>query len=120
MPEIYFLYYEEHDWVQMIKRAGFKIFYEPKSYILHKESVSTGKNSPFKTYYITRNRMVFTRRNYSGLNLTVSIVYQFLIAAPKNILVYFGTLKFKHAKAYFRALGWNLVHFKSIHQNSKL
>lgn len=120
MPEIYFLYYEEHDWVQMIKRAGFKIYYEPKSYILHKESVSTGKNSPFKTYYITRNRMVFTRRNYSGMNLIVSILYQFSIAAPKNILVYLATFKIKHAKSYFRALGWNLVHFKSIHQNSKL
>jgi hypothetical protein len=120
MPEIYFLYYEEHDWGQMIKREGFKIYYEPKSYILHKESVSTGKNSPFKTYYITRNRMVFTRRNYSGLNLTVSILYQFSIAAPKNILVYLATFKFKHAKSYFRALGWNIVHFKSIHQNIKL
>ena len=120
MPEIYFLYYEEHDWVQMVKRAGFKIFYEPKSYILHKESVSTGKNSPFKTYYIARNRMVFTRRNYSGLNLLISILYQFAIAAPKNILVYLATLKTKHAKAYLRALGWNLVHFTSIHQNSKL
>lgn len=120
MPEIYFLYYEEQDWVQMIKRAGYKIFYEPKSYILHKESVSTGKNSPLKTYYIARNRLVYTRRNYSGLNLFISILYQFFIAAPKNILLYLATLKTQHFKAYWRALGWNLVHYNSIHQNSKL
>lgn len=120
MPEIYFLYYEEQDWVQMIKRAGYKIYYEPKSYILHKESLSTGKNSPFKTYYIARNRLVYTRRNYSGKNLIVSTLYQFLIAAPKNILLYLLTFKIEHFKAYWRALGWNLVHYKSIHQNSKL
>ncbi len=120
MPEIYFLYYEEQDWVQMIKRAGYKIYYEPKSYILHKESVSTGKNSPFKTYYIARNRLVYTRRNYSGLNLFISVLYQFFVAAPKNILLYFITLQMQHFKAYWQALGWNLVHYKSIHQNSKL
>ena len=58
MTEIYFLYYEEHDWAEMVKRAGFKIFYQPKSYILHKESISTGKFSPLKTYYISRNRIL--------------------------------------------------------------
>jgi len=46
MTEIYFLYYEEHDWAEMIKRAGYKIYYQPKSYILHKESLATGKSSP--------------------------------------------------------------------------
>lgn len=120
MPEIYFLYYEEQDWVQMVKRAGYKIFYEPKSYILHKESVSTGKNSPFKTYYIARNRLVYTRRNYSGLNLAISILYQIVIAAPKNILLYLFTFKMQHFKAYWRALGWNMVHYRSIHKNSQL
>ncbi len=120
MPEIYFLYYEEQDWVQMIKRAGYKIFYEPKSFILHKESVSTGKNSPFKTYYMARNRLVYTRRNYNGKNLMISVIYQFLIAAPKNILLCLFTLKWEHFRAYCRALGWNLVHYKSIHQNSFL
>lgn len=120
MPDVYFLYYEEQDWVQMIKRAGFKIFYEPKSYILHKESVSTGKNSPFKTYYIARNRLVYTRRNYSGVNRIISVMYQFFVAAPKNLLVYLITLKTKHFSAYVRALAWNLVHYKSIHQNSNL
>lgn len=120
MPEVYFLYYEEQDWAQMIKWAGYKIFYEPKSYILHKESVSTGKNSPFKTYYIARNRLVYTRRNYSGLNLLISVLYQFFVAAPKNILLYLVCFKMEHFKAYCRALGWNLVHYKSIHQNSKL
>lgn len=56
MSELYFLYYEEHDWVERIKRAGYKIFYVPESLVFHKESISTGKESQLKTYYITRNR----------------------------------------------------------------
>lgn len=120
MPEVYFLYYEEHDWAQMVKRSGYKIFYEPGSYILHKESVSTGKDSPFKTYYITRNRLVFTRRNYKGKYLIVSILFQLFIAAPKNLFGYLIRFRLKHFYAYLKAIGWNLVHYKSIHQYEKL
>ena len=57
MPECYFLYYEELDWSMMIRRAGYEIWYEPTCTVYHKESQTTGKNSPLRTYYITRNRI---------------------------------------------------------------
>ena len=63
MPECFFLYYEELDWSMMIRRAGYDIWYEPACTIFHKESKSTGQNSPLRTYYITRNRFLFARRN---------------------------------------------------------
>ena len=65
MPECYFLYYEELDWSMMIRRAGYDIWYEPASTIYHKESQSTGQNSPLKSYYMTRNRLLFAKRNIS-------------------------------------------------------
>lgn len=43
MTEVYFLYYEEHDWAAHIQRAGYKLYYQPKSHILHKESLATGR-----------------------------------------------------------------------------
>ncbi|MBR1689098.1 MAG: glycosyltransferase family 2 protein, partial [Prevotella sp.] len=58
MPECYFLYYEELDWSEMFKRSGYEIWYEPQCTIYHKESQSTGQDSPLKTYYITRNRLL--------------------------------------------------------------
>ena len=58
MPECYFLYYEELDWSMMITRAGYEIWYEPTCTIYHKESQTTGQNSPLRTYYITRNRLL--------------------------------------------------------------
>lgn len=108
MTEIYFLYYEEHDWAQMIKRAGFKIYYQPKSYILHKESLATGKFSPLKTYYIARNRIVFARRNFKPGPLFVSMLFQGFISIPKNILTFLIKRQFQHLSAYGRAIFWNL------------
>ena len=66
MPECYFLYYEELDWSMMIRRAGYEIWYEPACTIFHKESQTTGQMSPLKTYFITRNRLLFAQRNQQG------------------------------------------------------
>ena len=110
MTEIYFLYYEEHDWAEMVKRAGFKIFYQPKSYILHKESISTGKFSPLKTYYISRNRILFARRNFKPLSLGVSLLFQCFVSIPKNTLQFLLKREFAHLKAFWRAITWNLNH----------
>src|SRR5690606_31763650 len=35
MPEEYFLYYEELDWSEQIKRKGFKLYYQPNALIYH-------------------------------------------------------------------------------------
>ncbi len=112
MTEVYFLYYEEHDWAEMIKRSGYKIYYQPASYILHKESLSTGKMSPLKTYYITRNRIVFARRNFKFFNLTVSILFQAFISIPKNTIMFLVKRKFSHLKAFWNAIHWNVTHIK--------
>ncbi|PRX57576.1 glycosyltransferase family 2 protein [Flagellimonas meridianipacifica] len=108
MTEIYFLYYEEHDWAEMIKRAGYKIYYQPKTHILHKESVSTGKFSPLKTYYISRNRILFARRNFKPLSLGVSLLFQCLVSIPKNTLQFLVKREFAHLRAFWRAITWNL------------
>jgi GT2 family glycosyltransferase len=75
MPELYFLYYEEFDWCEQFRRQGYKIYYQYKSLIYHKESMTTGKNSPLKTYYITRNRILFMRRNVRLPARLVFILY---------------------------------------------
>ncbi|PIB38708.1 glycosyltransferase family 2 protein [Maribacter sp. 4G9] len=112
MNEMYFLYYEEHDWAEMIKRAGYSIYYQPKSYILHKESLSTGKNSPLKTYYIARNRIVFARRNFSFKYLWFSMLFQTVVSIPKNLITFLLKGQFEHLKAFSNAIFWNLTHFK--------
>lgn len=88
MPECYFLYYEELDWSMMISRAGYEIWYEPDCTIYHKESQSTGQNSPLRTYYITRNRLLLVKRNFKGLKKYLAYAYLQMIVATRDILKY--------------------------------
>lgn len=89
MPECYFLYYEELDWSMMIRRAGYEIWYEPACTIYHKESQATGQNSPLKTYYITRNRLLFNQRNQSRSIRWLTTLYLIAIVAAKDTLKYY-------------------------------
>ena len=88
MPECYFLYYEELDWSMMFTRAGYQIWYEPKCTIYHKESQATGQNSPLRTYYITRNRLLLVKRNYSPTQKWLAYAYLLCIVFPKDLLKY--------------------------------
>ena len=88
MPECYFLYYEELDWSMMITRAGYEIWYEPTSTIYHKESQSTGHNSPLRTYYITRNRLLLVKRNFAGIKKYLAYTYLQMIVATRDIIKY--------------------------------
>lgn len=110
MPEEYFLYYEEHDWSTAIKRGGYKIYYQPRSVVYHKESVTTQKDSTLKTYYLSRNRILYMRRNIKGYYKFVATLYLLFISIPKNILSYLIKRKYKHLKVYLCALAWNISH----------
>jgi GT2 family glycosyltransferase len=111
MPDIYFLYYEELDWAWRIKKAGYQNYYVGNSVIFHKESISTGKNSPLKTYYMARNRILFTRRNLTGIKKWISLAYQIGIAGTKNLLLYFIRGEKKHFSSYWNGITW---HFRNL------
>lgn len=86
MPECYFLYYEEVDWSEMIRRAGYEIWYDPAMTVYHKESQTTGQQSPLKTYYITRNRLLFAKRNIRGGTKYLTYCYLIDIVATRDLL----------------------------------
>ena len=111
MPDIFFLYYEEHDWCEAIKRAGYKVFYVGQSLVYHKESVSVGRTSTLKTFYMTRNRILFLRRNNTFLALTSSLLFFAFLTVPKNTLKYILKANWDHLKAFYKGIGWNLTHF---------
>ncbi len=122
MSYIFFLYYEEADWCARIANAGYSMQYVHNSYVLHKESISTGKLSPLKIYYQNRNRIVFMRRNIQGREFYISLGYQLLVAIPKNAFSFLLKGKFALFFAYYRAIGWNIKNIisKEIHENPKL
>ena len=104
MPECYFLYYEELDWSMMIRRAGYEIWYEPACTIFHKESQTTGQQSPLKTYYITRNRLLFAQRNINGGEKYLTYIYLICIVAVRDVLKYLCKGQINMAKAVMKGI----------------
>ncbi len=110
MPELFFLYYEEIDWCESIKRNGYKAYVEADAIVYHKESQSTGKNSPLKTFYMTRNRLLYLRRNTRGLKKLSWIAFFSLVSIPKNLIAHLLNQDFQLAKSFLNGVFWNLSH----------
>ena len=104
MPECYFLYYEELDWSMMFTRAGYDIWYEPACTIYHKESQATGQNSPLRTYYITRNRLLLVKRNWPGITKYISYLYLLGVVATRDLLMNILKGQSMHTKAVIKGL----------------
>ena len=107
MPECYFLYYEELDWSEMIRRTGYEIWYEPACTIFHKESQTTGRLSFLKTFYITRNRLLFAHRNIQGGTRFLTYFFLLGIVTIKEILKYLCIGRFDLIKATIKGV----IHF---------
>ncbi|MEM9983478.1 MAG: glycosyltransferase family 2 protein [Bacteroidota bacterium] len=88
MAEDYFLYYEEHDFTERIKQAGYQVMFQPKGKIYHKVSASTGALSPLKAFYLHRNRLVFILRTQKGLTRVLAVLYYLGVATSKAWLTY--------------------------------
>ena len=113
MDEAYFLYYEELDWCEKFKRIGKQIWFTGETFVYHKESISVGKESAIKTYFNTRNRLLFIRKNTSWFNTIVFATYYTLIACPKTILKYVFNKRLDLAKWALKGLLWNFSHQKN-------
>jgi GT2 family glycosyltransferase len=116
MPEVYFLYYEELDWCEMIKRMGYQPYYEAGSTVYHKESVSVGQGSVMRTYYLNRNRLLYIRRNSQGWKLWSGLLFFLSVAVPKNSLRLALRREWGHLGALWRGLRWH-TQGHNIHQN---
>jgi GT2 family glycosyltransferase len=103
MNEEYFLYYEEVDWSARIKKAGYKIGYTPDTFVLHRESLSTGRSSALKSYYLNRNRVLYIVNHTSGATRVLAVMYQMCVAMPKNIITHLVCGQTANAKAVAKA-----------------
>lgn len=60
-------YYEDTDFVERARKAGYRLKYLPAAVVYHREGASSGgRASEFSTYYTTRNRP-FVVRKHAGL-----------------------------------------------------
>lgn len=78
----FFLYWEDADFSERVRRAGFKVMYFPGTHLWHKVSSSTGgSGSPSNDYFLTRNRFFFAMRysspktKFAVLRDTIRLVF---------------------------------------------
>ena len=70
----YFLYYEDSDLSQRIRRAGYKIIHAPDAVLWHRNAAAAGgSGSPLQDYYISRNRLLFGLR-YASLRSKTALI----------------------------------------------
>jgi GT2 family glycosyltransferase len=78
MDERYFVYFDDTDFIYRANNLGYKVYYIGNVEVLHKVSNSTGGNETlFSIYYHNRNRMLFIRKNFKGLNKILPLLYFF-------------------------------------------
>lgn len=94
---------EDFDWQVRAKKLGYKIMYTPHAKLWHKESMTIGKASPFKTYYDARNPLIVHMKYRSAAEFR-----KFFHIRLKSILRSSGKqlvkLKFRHAWANISGL----------------
>jgi GT2 family glycosyltransferase len=109
-PEKFFLYYEEWDWSARIQKAGYLIWYQPGAIIYHKESMTVGKENPMKTYYLTRNRILYMRRNSDAFHLFVFTLFFGFFTLPKSIFTYLRNRQPAQLRWFLKGVGYNFLH----------
>lgn len=103
---------EQFDWQIRAKKDGFKIYYSPKAKIWHKDSMTIGKKSPFKTYYDIRNSYV-VRLKHKDKNFMRSYsrwYFNNVVMKPmiKSLLKLRFLMAFVIFKGYLSAIIWGM------------
>ena len=77
--EKYFLYFEDSDFCERAKKSGFKLFYNPKIIIWHKNAQSTGgPGSLLHQKYQRKNRLVFGLK-YAPFRTKIHLIKNYLL-----------------------------------------
>lgn len=109
MDENYFLYFEELDWCERIRKAGYEVHTNLSALIYHKESVSVGKRSALKEYFMNRNRILFIRKNASSGTFFIFSLYFLFAVTPRNLVQYLVNKEYNFIPVFFRAILWHFT-----------
>ena len=107
MAPYYFLYYEELDWCVRMQKSGWEIMVAPQAKIYHKESITVGRESTLKVYYLNRNRILFMRIHQHPFWFWAFGIYWLMVAFPKGLLIYMIKMEWPKVSAFIKALLWN-------------
>ena len=71
----YFLYWEDVDFCQRAKKAGYLLFYDGKAKVWHANAGSSAVGGPLHDYYMSRNRLLFGLK-YASWRTKLALIKQ--------------------------------------------
>jgi GT2 family glycosyltransferase len=103
LDETFFIYYEETDWCQRVRKAGFRVRFEPGAMMRHKAPIAWDQLGPSTLYYMTRNRLRFFAR-HTPRGYWIGAMAHALDGALRGSLRHWRAGRREHAKATWYAV----------------
>ena len=102
--ERFFTYIEDLDFFIRLKRLGFKIIVNPASKVWHKGGATAGSgDTPFKLYYITRNRLLLLKKHARLKHLCYFIPF-FIYHLTRHIYLLYKSGEVHKSRFLFKAI----------------
>ncbi|KXA94988.1 hypothetical protein AKJ37_07130 [candidate division MSBL1 archaeon SCGC-AAA259I09] len=106
----YFTYWEETDFCYRATSSGYKIVSVPEAAIWHKIGSSSGGSlSNHFIYYMTRNRLLFIKKNLNSFQKLTSLLFALLIHFPNRLSRLIFRKKAEGLLSFFRGLKDGLI-----------
>ncbi len=99
----YFCYSEDAEWCIKARRVEYKVICVPKAKLWHKIA-STATRSKLYLYYVTRNRFLLMRRNFSRLQFFSSSLFFFMTYFPFITFVNIYRRDLPSIKIFYKAI----------------
>lgn len=107
LNEDYFLYFEDVEYCDRMREAGYGILYEPQAKIWHAAGSSTGshhRKAPALDYYDVRNSLRFILERLRGFERISALVYLWGVRFPRKIVRILRSGQWENAKAVLLGL----------------
>jgi len=86
LDERFFIYSEEVDFFMRMKRSGHKTVYYPRAEIIHYGGRSQDKSSVAKLEYLWTSKIIYFKKYYGNVNISVNILLIYFLLKTKIIL----------------------------------
>jgi len=103
--ELFFMYYEDADFSIRLKKAGYRIVYDPNSVLHHIHTGSSDETSLFFLYHSERSRLVFLIKYYPFIVVIKEFLYFFF-----QMVFSFVRKRFGIAVKRMQILIWLMLH----------
>lgn len=102
LPEYYFLFWEEAEWCIRAKKKGYNCCCVTSSSVVHKSSATIKAFQGLQSYFMERNRVVFSKQSNNTFMFILSLL--FLVTRAIYRGVFFDKKNFGLLKYYFDGL----------------